>query len=250
MAKFDDILTSTAENLVKTFYIFEQDTQQDKKLKLSTISKIVGLKPEQLTCAIGFNLCIKELTEILPVLGFDDIDDLITKRNDIFTNDIYKKLLLENVLSIYNTVKDDPQTLQIMQYLIAGRLESIESKIEETVNSLIIEKYKAEIRTIYLDNIADIDFAEQRLTKTNSGFRALLNEVGIIAESKILPAGDIFFRNTILPEEKRRLLNKGLIPVDLIEARLEEENISQQEKKMLRDYLQLHKHGDKGSYDS
>ena len=250
MAKFDEILMSKAEDLVKIFYIYEHDTQDDKKLKLATIAKIIGLKSAQLICAIGFNPCIKELTEILPIIGFKDIDDLITQRNEIFTNDIYKKLSLENVLSIYNTVKDDPEALQVMQYLMEGRLESIESKIEETVNSLIIEKYKAEMRTVYLDNIADIDFAEKRLSKTHSGFRALLNEVGIIAESKILPAGDIFFRNTILPEEKRRLLNKGLIPIDLIEARLEEEDISQQEKKMLVDYLQLNKHDNKGSYNS
>ena len=126
-----------------------------------------------------------------------------------------------------------------MQYLLESRLESIESKIEETVNSMIIEKYKAEMRAIYSDNIADIDFAEKRLSRTDSGFRALLNEVTIIAESKLLPAGDIFFRDTILPEEKRKLLNKGMIPIELIESRLADENISQQEKKMLLDYINI-----------
>jgi len=57
----------------------------------------------------------------------------------------------------------------------------------------------------------------------------------------LIPAGDIFFRETILPEEKRKLLSKNLIPVDLVESRLEEQNISKQEKQMLNDYLVLNR---------
>ena len=239
MAKFNEILTGTPEQLVKIFYLYEDDTQDDSELKRKTIAKIIKLKSEQLTCAIGFNPNIDELTDILPILGYENIDELTKDRNDIFINDTYRKLSLENILAIYEAVKDRQQTLQVMQYLLESRLESIESKIEETVNSMIIEKYKAEMRAIYSDNIADIDFAEKRLSRTDSGFRALLNEVTIIAESKLLPAGDIFFRDTILPEEKRKLLNKGMIPKDLIETRLAEDNISQQEKKMLLDYINI-----------
>ena len=239
MAKFNEILTGTPEKLVKIFYLYKDDTQEDSELKRKTIAKIIKLKSEQLTCAIGFNSNIDELTDILPILGYENIDELTKDRNDIFINDTYRKLSLENILAIYEAVKDRQQILQVMQYLLESRLESIESKIEETVNSMIIEKYKAEMRAIYSDNIADIDFAEKRLSRTDSGFRALLNEVTIIAESKLLPAGDIFFRDTILPEEKRKLLNKGMIPIDLIESRLSEDNISQQEKKMLLDYINI-----------
>ena len=239
MAKFNEILTGTPEELVKIFYLYEDDTQEDSDLKRKTIAKIIKLKSEQLTCAIGFNPNLEELTDILPIIGYKNIDDLTKDRNDIFINDIYRKLSLENILAIYEAVKDRQKTLQVMQYLLESRLESIESKIEETVNSMIIEKYKAEMRAIYSDNIADIDFAEKRLSRTDSGFRALLNEVTIIAESRLLPAGDIFFRDTILPEEKRKLLNKGMIPIDLIESRLSEENISKQEKKMLLDYINI-----------
>lgn len=239
MAKFNEILTGTPEQLVKIFYLYEGDTQEDSDLKRKTIAKIIKLKSEQLICAIGFNPNLDELTDIMPTLGYKNIDELTKDRNDIFINDTYRKLSLENILAIYEAVKDRQQTLQVMQYLLESRLESIETKIEETVNSMIIEKYKAEMRAIYSDNIADIDFAEKRLSRTDSGFRALLNEVMIIAESRLLPAGDIFFRDTILPEEKRKLLNKGMIPNDLIETRLAEENIPQQEKKMLLDYINI-----------
>ncbi len=250
MARFNEILTGTTEELVKIFYLYEGDMQEDSELKRKTIAKLIKLKTAQLTCAIGFNQNIEELTDILPILGYENIDELTKDRNDIFINDTYRKLSLDNILAIYEAVKGKQQMLQVMQYLLEGRLASIESKIEQTVNSMIIEKYKAEMRAIYSDNIADIDFAENRLSKTDSGFRALLNEVTIIAESKILPAGDIFFRETILPEEKRKLLNKGMIPIDLIEARLEEKHISKQEKKMLLDYINLSRKKDKPGADS
>jgi len=44
-----------------------------------------------------------------------------------------------------------------------------------------------------------------------------------------------------LPEEKRKLLSKNLIPVELVESRLEEKNISQQEKQMLNEFLALNR---------
>ena len=96
------------------------------------------------------------------------------------------------------------------------------------------------MRAIYNGGIANIDFAEERLNKSDSGFRALLNEVGIIIESKLIPAGDIFFRDSIMPEEKRKLLNKGLIPRELITSRLEDKTIPKEEKRILHEHLQLH----------
>ncbi|MEE9552147.1 MAG: hypothetical protein V3V89_03790, partial [Gammaproteobacteria bacterium] len=246
MASFKEILTGAAEDLVKIFYVYEKEVPVEVENRLVIIAKKLKLKPGQLICAVGFNPHMRELSEILPILGYDDIDKLVQERNDLFINDIYRKLTLDDILNIYSVVKDDPQTLQVMQYLLSGRLETIEKKIEATVNSFIIDKYKAEMRAIYSDGIADIDFAEKRLSNMDSGFRALLNEVSIITESKLIPAGNIFFRDTILPEEKRKLLNKNLIPIELIETRLEDKNISSQEKKMLTDFLQLNKQDNTG----
>jgi hypothetical protein len=99
------------------------------------------------------------------------------------------------------------------------------------------------MRAIYSDGVVGIDFVENRLEKSDSGFRALLNEVTLIVENKIIPVGELFFRDTILPQEKRKLLSKGLIPNSLIETRLEDTNISDVEKKILYDYLQQHREG-------
>jgi len=242
MSTFSDILTGEEEDLVKIFYSFRaKENPDDNKKNLASAAKKLKLKPAQVILALGFNGNIKNLDEIYTALGFASLEELTKKRNKIYINDIYQYISLDNMLTLYSTVKDENETLQVMQYLLKNRLGNIESKIEATVSSLIIEKYKTEMKAIYADKIADIDFAEERLNNAESGFRALLNEACIITESRLIPAGDIFFRETILPEEKRKLLSKNLIPVELVESRLEEQNISQQEKQMLNEFLALNR---------
>jgi len=240
MSDFNEILNAPEEELLQRFYKFK-DGAGNPGNRLADIAKTNRLRTEQLICAVGFNWSLKYLPEILPVLGYAGFDALCQRRNDIFTSDIYSKLSLDNVLDIYATVKNDNNMLEIMQYLLSRRLEKVEHRIEETVNSSIIDKYKAEIRSIYNDRIAGIDFVEERLNRQDSGFRALLNEVSIIIDSKLIPAGDIFFRDSILPQEKRKILNKGLIPEELIKARLDDEQTATDEKKILQEYLMQRK---------
>lgn len=242
MISFKEILTSSEEELLQLLYKFNVSAENDED-KAEAIAAKLKLREAQLVCAIGFNESVRELPEIPPILGFESHDSLINSRNEFFTTDIYKLVTLDNILSIYSVVKKDVPNKQIMEYLLLNRLQTIEKRIEETVNSLIIDKYKEEMRAIYSDEIVGIDFVESRLNQSDSGFRALLNEVTLIVENKIIPAGDIFFRDTILPQEKRKLLNKGLIPRNLIETRIEDPSISDVEKKILYDYMKLNREG-------
>ena len=243
MASFKEILSFTEEELLQLFYKFNSlDSKEEDKAEL--IATQLKLREAQLVCSVGFNKSVKNLPEIASILGFENYDGLVNARNEFFTMDIYKLLTLDNILSIYTIVKDDIENKQIMEYLLSTRLKTIEKRIEETVNSLIIDKYKEEMRAIYSDAIVGIDFVETRLDKADSGFRALLNEVTLIVENKIIPAGDVFFRDTILPQEKRKLLDKGLIPRELIETRLDDPEISDLEKKILYDHLKLHREND------
>jgi len=251
MTTFSDILTGEEEDLVKIFYSFQaKENPDDNKNNLAAVAKKLKLRPEQLIISFGFNKNSKGLDEIYSVLGYESQEKLTNDRNELYINDVYQNISLENILTLYSTIRDDNEMLQVMQYLLKNRLENIESRIEATVNSLIIEKYKAEMKAVYADKIADIDFAEERLNNAESGFRALLNEACIITESRLIPVGDIFFRETILPEEKRKLLSKNLIPVELVESRLEEQNISQQERQMLNDFLVLNRKNNTGVTDN
>lgn len=143
------------------------------------------------------------------------------------------------MLAVYRHLADCMPLLEVIQHLLTRRLQKIEDRIEATVNSVVIERYKKEMRSIYNDGVAQIDFAEERLSKTHSGFRTLLNEVAMVVESRLIPIGDIFFRESILPEEKRRLMIRGLIPRDLVETRLEDQDIPDQERSVLEDQLKL-----------
>lgn len=240
MSKFSELLQASSENLLKLLYRSSANKEKTGgKNRAQAVATHLGVTYEQLVCALGFNKRVRDLPDITALLGFTSYDQLAAARNEIFIDDIYNKLGIKDVLAIYVRVTDDLHLLEIMQHLLRSRLNNIESRIEETVNSMVIERYKKEMRAIYNDGVAQIDFAEERLSHTHSGFRALLNEVSMIVESKLLPVGDVFFRDTVLPEEKRRLIIKRLIPKNLVEARLEDEHISDQERKVLLEQLSV-----------
>jgi len=239
MATFTEILEAPGEKLINLLYVAAADPKSSGRQKVRRAAGKLKLHVEQLVCGLGFNPAIRELSDIHAALGFDSYETLANERNAIFIKDIYHRLSIDDIVAIYKAVKTQNNMIEVMQYLMASRLDSIEKRIDATVSPLVIERYKKEMRTIYGEGIAQIDFAEARLSKMHSGFRALINEVGIIVDAKIIPIGDIFFRETVLPEEKRRLLNRGLVPVDLIRSRLEDTGISAQERRMLTDYLHL-----------
>ena len=242
MSRFEEILTASSEDLLKTLY--RSATSQDEPVASGVargrqVARNLNLTYAQLVCALGFNARIRDLYDVLAIIGFDSYDALARERNLAFVNDIYHQLGIKDVLAIYLHVTRNSQLLQVIQHLLDMRLQKIEDRIESTVNSVVIERYKKEMRAIYIDGVAQIDFAEHRLSKVGSGFRALLNEVSLIVESRLLPIGDIFFRENILPEEKRRLIIRGLIPRELVLARLADEGISAQERAVLEDQVKL-----------
>ncbi|MBI4692844.1 MAG: hypothetical protein HY749_02385 [Gammaproteobacteria bacterium] len=241
MTLFEELLTAPGEDLLKILLKAAARIRNpsEPNRPARDIAKALGLTHAQLVCACGFNPAIRELPDVLEILGFPGYDALAQTRNRYFTTDIYDRLGIKDVLAVYLHVPKDMKLLQVMQYLLGTRLQHIEERIEATVNSLIIERYKKEMRSIYNDGAAQIEFAEERLANTHSGFRALLNEVTMIVESRLIPIGDIFFRDNILPEEKRRLIIKRLIPRALVQTRLKDPGISNQERKMLEEQLLL-----------
>ena len=246
MTSFNELLNASGEDLVRTFHAFHSSSDKRKKTP-AAIAKGLKLTSGQLMCGVGFNPHAHESTEIVSLLGFKRFADIEERRNEYFAKDIYRRLTLDNILAIYAVVKEDTDALHSMQYLLKRRLQSIEENIESTVNSLTIEKYKAEIRAIYSDGIATIEFAKERLMQMDNGFRALVNEVSMITEYRLIPVGEVFFMDTILPQEKRRLLERGLIPPELVEERLQDSTIPDQESRILREFLRQRKNQESSS---
>ncbi|MEM7467966.1 MAG: hypothetical protein AAF387_13915 [Pseudomonadota bacterium] len=233
---FNQVLNSSGEKLLQLLYQCKA-AMGKKNLTSRHYAQHLQLTYAQFSCSLGFNTNIESLPDVVAISGYETYEKLANIRNEYFTNDIYDRLGIRDVLQIYTHVASDPAHQQLMQYLMQLRLQRIESRIEATVNSIVIERYKKEMRTIYNDGVAQIDFAEKRLADTHSGFRALLNEVAMIAESRLIPVGDIFYREGILPEEKRRLIMRGLVPRNLVEDRLLDQSISAQERKVLEEQL-------------
>lgn len=240
MTGFDHVLRASREQLIEAFQGFHELKPGSRK-KAAVIAARLKLNNGQVICAIGFNPNARDNPSIPALMGFERFTEIEELRNEYFTKDMYRRLSLENIMAIYECIKDDPDLLHTMQYLLPLRLKAIERYIENTVSSMMIEKYKSEIRAIYADGIATIEFAEERLNQTDSGFRSLLNEVNIITENRLIPIGQIFFMDTILPEEKRRLLSRGLIPLELVEERLRNPQLIPAEKKLLREYIKQQK---------
>ena len=240
MSIFEEILTANAEDLLKTIYKAGAARDKNERARRSrTIAKTLELTHGQLLCAVGFNAVIRDLPDVTTILGYPNYDALAKTRNEYFMHDVYDRVGIKDILAIYQLVIKVPQHLQVMQYLLATRLRKIEERIEATVSSLVIERYKKEMRAVYNDGVAQFEFVDERLRNTHSGFRALLNEVVMIAESRLIPVGDLFYRENILPEEKRRLIIKGFVPKHLVENRLEDGTLDPKERKVLEEQLRI-----------
>ncbi|MGQ0658281.1 MAG: hypothetical protein ACT4NU_09330 [Chromatiales bacterium] len=241
MTTVNAFLTATPEQLINFFYSVASETQISPKQKIRRVAYKLGMRSAQVLCGTGFHPTIKKLPDVIAALGYRSYDELARDRNSAFIEDVYVRLTVEDILSIYEAVKTQYDTIDLMQYLLPRRVANIEKQIEATVNPLVIERYKKEMRAIYASGIAQIDFAESRLSNTVSGFRALINEVGIIVDARLIPVGDIFFRDNVLPEEKRKLLKRGLVPIEFVRSRLEDNTISDKERQVLEEYLRRYR---------
>lgn len=246
MAGFEELLRAPADHLLQLIYRASTECRRDAADRHAReMARVLNLSLGQLTCAVGFNARIHELPDVVNLLGFEDHGALTQLRNRYFTHDVYTRLGIKNILALYTHIAGNPELEKILQHLLQPRLETIETLIEATVNPLIIERYKKEIRALYGSGLAHPPFAETRLQQAPSGFRALLSEVMLIVENRIIPVGDIFFRDAILPAEKRRLIERGLVPRALVEARLEHPDLAPREQHMLAEQLRLMAHDER-----
>lgn len=235
MPVFEEILTYTPEHVVDMFYSSGVDMVATTEEEAAAHFK---LNPGQLVCSLGFNKEIHNLLDIIFVLGYKSLEDFLKKCNRIFISDTYQQLSLKQILSIYDQVLNDPdQPDSLVCKLLSKRASMLEHKIEKSVKPVLIENYRTEMKTIYKTGSIPMEFIDLRLKNPDSGFRALLDEVSLIVDSKVISATDFFTRDSILPEEKRRLITRGLISKELINKRLEFKDLSDPEREMLEKYI-------------
>jgi hypothetical protein len=234
-----DLLWATPERLVNVFCRVQPEANADELRRLMNAARQLGLSSARLVCGLGFNPAIPDLLDVVSVAGFADYQALAQSRNTLFVADVYKQLSLDDVLAIYGRVREDARLLELMQYLMTSRLQNLERDIDSTVHAPTIERYRAEVRSVYRLGIAQLSFAEERLGRPDNGFRALVSEIQLIAETRLIPVGEIFFRADVLPEEKRKLVTRGLVPRNLVGERLNDPQVPAAERLLLERELRL-----------
>lgn len=237
MISFTELLTASDEDLVKLFYKVKPGDDPDFIKRINKIAKQMGLNHSQVVCALAFNKHIRDLTDIVSTLGFRSYKLLAYRQNELFTTDTYQQLTIDNILDIYSEHLADEQILAMIRELLGPRLEHIEADIGKNDDPSHVMSYRMEIHAIYNAGIADKAFAEARVKKDIGKFRIIANELNVIAETGLVPPSNFFFMDTVLPEEKRELIQNNHIPAEMIKNRLQNSHISEEERDMLEEFI-------------
>ena len=237
MIDFTELLTASDAELVKIFYKIKSDPSQDFIKNINSVAAQLELNHSQLVCATGFNKNIRDLTDIMTVLGFKSYKVMIYRRNELFTTDTYQQLGIDNILDIYAERLEDEEILETLRELLRPRREHIEADIEKTGDPGHVISYRMEIHSIYQSGIADKPFAEERINKDIGKYRHMASEINEIISAEILPPSNFLFMETISPDEKRELIEHKHISPDMVKNRLQNAKISEEERDMLEAFV-------------
>ena len=237
MISFTDLLTANDADLVKIFYKVKSDPLVDFIKNINSIATQLELNHSQLVCAIGFNKNIRDLTDIMTVLGFKSYKVMIYRRNELFTTDTYQQLGIDNILDIYSARLEDEEILETLRELLHPRLQHIEADIEKTDDPGYTVSYRMEIHSIYQPGIADKSFAEERIQKDIGKYRHMESELSEMINAEIFPPSNFFFMENITPDEKRELIQQEHVSSDMVKNRLQNSKISADERDMLEEFV-------------
>ncbi len=237
MAEFRDILVASEEKLVALFHRVRPLRHDDFIAKIDHTAAQLGVSHAQLVCALGFNGNIRDLTDILSVIGFSSYKLLSYRRNELFSTDTYDHLDIDNILDIYTDRLEDDELLVTLRELLPARFSATEAKISRTTDPSTIMSYKMEIHAVYAGGIATDEFAELRTSQGIGKFRLMTDEIQMIVGESLIPPSNLFFLDSLLPEEKKFLIDSGGVNDLMIRNRMQNTAITEDEREMLEAYI-------------
>lgn len=237
MPSFREILTASDAQLVNTFYRVTSSSDDDFIKRINHVATQLELNHYQLVCALGFNKHIRDLTDILSVVGFASYKLLCYRRNELFSTDTYRHLPIDNVVDIYAEHIEDPEVLETLRELLVTRLTNIEDKLATDEDTSLVISYKIEVHSIYAGGVATAAIAAQRVERPVGDLRLMTDEIQLMVDENIVPPGNLFFSDYLSPPEKRILIDTGKIGEAMIRNRLENTEISEDERQMLEDFV-------------
>ena len=237
MPSFTELLTATDADLVKIFYKVTTNPDDDFIVRINKVAGNLDLNHSQLVCALGFNKHIRDLSDIYSSIGFRNFKLLSYRCNELFSTDTYNQLSIDNILDIYSERHEDEQVLESIREMLGPRLEHIEADIDKNEDPSHVISYRMEIHSIYTSGMIDKGFAEYRLGKDIGRFRLMANELNMMIEANFFPASNLFFLDSLSPEEKKDLIDAKLIDGNMIKNRLQNTGISNDEREILEEYI-------------
>jgi hypothetical protein len=236
MASFREVIQASPERLINYFYRINPAPTADFIVRIDWAATQLQLNHAQLVCALGFNGNARNLTEILAILGFSSFKALSIRRNELFATDVYGQLDIDNVLDVYGAVATDPDFTAAIRENLPRRLATVEARIGTSDDPMTEVCYRMEIHAIYNGGLADKDFASKRLGDNLGRFRLVSEELAVIVENNFIPAPNAIYMDNLLTDEKRLLIDRGLVPTEIIRNRLANPAISTEERAMLESY--------------
>jgi hypothetical protein len=233
------LLDASAEDLLNVFCRVAPGANADLDASLLHFAPRLGLSAAELACGLGFNTRLPELPDILGLLGIASVEPLLTARDRWLCQDAYRELSLESVLAVHAHAAACPALVPTLQTLLDRRLPALETCIERTVHAPTIERYRNELRALYRLGLMSLERFEARMERRQDGFRALVNEVLLAAETRLVPVGVLLYREDVLPREKQQLIRRGLVPPGLVRERLDCVDIPPAERELLVGELRL-----------
>lgn len=237
MPSFKELLVASESELAMVFHNVPESEEADFIKRINTVARQLGLNHSQLVCALGFNKNMRDLSDICNLLGLRNYKLLTYRTDELFSTDTYQQLSIDNILDIYSEILEDETVLANLRKLIQPRLQHIEEDIDKNNDPSHVISYRMEIHSIYNSGVVDKSFAEERLKLKNGAHRLIANETNVIIEVGYMPPSNLFFMDSISVDEKRSLLEQGLIENAIIKNRLQNTKIKKAEREMLEEFL-------------
>ncbi len=237
MPSFTEVLTASDADLVKFFYKIEANEDDDFIIRINKVAEQLELNHSQLVCALGFNKYIRDLSDIYSTLGFRDYKLLSYRCNELFSTDTYDQLPIDNVLDIYSERLEDQEILDSLREILDTRLANIEAYLAKNDDAAHVFSYRMEVHSIYTAGVVGEEFAKARLAKDIGKFRHMSGEIDVIIEMGFEHPSNMFFGEYLEPEEKVALVSAGHIDQDMVKNRLQNKEISDEERDLLEDCL-------------
>lgn len=240
MPTFTELLTASDSTLVRHFYRFDGGADRDFIKRINRAAAALGVNHTELVCALGFNPAMRELTDILTVLGFSSYKPLTYRRNELFVNDIYRQLSMADLTALYAADIDDDEIIAVRATLVRQRLTRLEQQIDAGNDPLLRGNYRAELEAIYESEVATPAFVDWRLSPELADRRLMTGEIEMVVAARLVPLPNLFYSEQLKPAEKRFLLESGGIEKRMVENRLQNAELPAGEKELLEDYLRRH----------